>query len=266
MKKDPPLLLVYDEFRAFVSKSGIDGSVLLPMIVSLFESNVYENQTKKSRISLDDAHLSLLAACTVDTWHGIWKPSFTAIGLNNRLWLVPGMGNRRIAFPECVDSGARDNLLERTRRMIRRYSDLGTIHVNDEARGCFQNWYDNLGTSVHTKRLDTYAHRLLPLLAVNEGRDVVDLEVTQKALALCDWQLSIRQEYDPIDVDTLMARIEENIRRVLQRHDDFTVKKLKDYTNAKRHGIWYFETALSNLIKAGEVRRFGKNNNKVTMV
>lgn len=264
MKKDPALLLVYDEFRAFVSKSGIDGSVLLPMIVSLFESNVYENQTKKSRISLDDAHLSLLAACTVDTWHRIWKSSFTAIGLNNRLWLVPGMGNRRIAFPERVDSGARDNLLERTRQTIRHYAGREAIHVDDEARRWFQNWYNNLGTSLHTKRLDTYAHRLLPLLAANEGREVVDLEVVQKVLALCDWQLGVRQEYDPIDVDTLMARIEESIRRVLQKHDELTVKKLKDHTNARRHGIWYFDKALSNLTSAGEVRRFGKN--KVTMV
>ncbi len=58
-------LLAFDELKAFVSKCNIDSSVLLPIVNTLFESNIYESHTKKSDIAIDDAYLSLLAASTL---------------------------------------------------------------------------------------------------------------------------------------------------------------------------------------------------------
>ena len=44
------LLLVFDELKAFVGKSKVDGSVLLPCVCTLFETNRYESHTKNNEI------------------------------------------------------------------------------------------------------------------------------------------------------------------------------------------------------------------------
>jgi hypothetical protein len=65
-------LLVHDEFKAFVSKCNIDNSVLLPCVNTLFEKTRYENSTKKHEIIIENAHLSMLAASTIETYEKIY--------------------------------------------------------------------------------------------------------------------------------------------------------------------------------------------------
>lgn len=74
------VLLVYDEFAVFISKAGIESSVLLPCVNTFFDQHRHENATSQKPIKIANAHLSMLAACTVDTWKRIWTPTFTAIG------------------------------------------------------------------------------------------------------------------------------------------------------------------------------------------
>jgi hypothetical protein len=93
------LLLCFDEFKQFVSKCKIEASVLLPCVNTLFESNRYEARTKKTNIYLDDVYLTLMAASTLDTYENTWSSQFTDIGFNNRLFLVPGSGERKHSFP-----------------------------------------------------------------------------------------------------------------------------------------------------------------------
>ena len=45
----------------------------------------------------------LLAACTTDTWERCWEADFTAIGLNNRLFLVPGVMAKYVSIPPRLD-------------------------------------------------------------------------------------------------------------------------------------------------------------------
>ena len=98
LKGQENVLLCLDEFKQFASKCRIDGSVLLPCVNTLFESNRYESRTKKHRIELTNAYLCLLAASTVQTYEGMWSAQFTDIGFNNRLFTVIGKGERRFAF------------------------------------------------------------------------------------------------------------------------------------------------------------------------
>lgn len=126
------------------------------------------------------------------------------------------------------------------------------LDITPDARRLYHDWYMSLPQSLHTKRLDTYAIRFMPLLAINEFKDVVDLEVVRKVIALCNWQYEARKRYDPIDADSKMARAEEKIRRVLSSGG----KKKRDLSRAvhvDRIGTWVFETALTNLLKAEQI-------------
>ncbi|UCG11524.1 MAG: DUF3987 domain-containing protein [Deltaproteobacteria bacterium] len=247
------LLLCFDEFKQFISKCKIEASVLLPCVNTLFESNRYESRTKKTDICLDDVYLSLMAASTIGTYENTWNSQFTDIGFNNRLFLVPGTGERKHSFPAKIPDQEKYLLKQRLGEILRHAGDGLELDITPEARELYHDWYMSLEKSVYTKRLDVYALRLMSLLAVNELKTEVDLDVTKKVIALCDWQFSVRALHDPIDADNAIAGMEEKIRRALKTRGSLQERKLKQYTNAARTGLWAYNTARKNLMAHGEI-------------
>jgi len=247
------LVLCLDEFKAFVGKSKIETSVLLPCVTTLFESTEYESRTRHSDIKLKDAHLSILAASTVDTYESCWTPQFTAIGFNNRLWLVTGTGQRKFAVPPKIPPEILAKLRSDLWGVLQRFSGKCEFHFEADAFEFFDAWYKSREQSVHARRLEGYALRLMPLLAVSDGKTSIDLDTVGKALLLCDWQLEVRKLYDPIDADNAIAKVEEKIRRTLGAKGPQKDWELKKATHANRDGLWKYEKAKENLIRAEEI-------------
>ena len=92
----------------------------------------------------------------------------------------------------------------------------------------------------------------MQLLAANEQKSVIDDEILDKVITLSDWQLAVRRRYDPVDADSVMARMEEKIRRVLASGSQ-SKRDLQRAVHANRVGMWFFETALANLLKSEEI-------------
>lgn len=253
MKKDSSVLLCLDEFKQFIGKCTIKSSILLPCVNSLFESNHYESWTQKREIVLEDVYLSLLAASTIETYERTWERSFTDIGFNNRLFLVPGSGQKRFSMPSKVPDNEIYLLGKDLQNILSHVGNGLELQITDDAKLLYHDWYMNLERSIHTKRLDTYAMRLMVLLSVNDLKAVVDNEVVGQAIALCDWQLEARRLHDPIDADNNVAKMEEKIRRVLSKKSKGD-RDLKRYTNANKAGLWFFETAKKNLQRSQELR------------
>jgi hypothetical protein len=246
------LLLCLDEFKQFVSKCKIESSVLLPCVNTLFESNRYESHTKNSAIKLENAYLSLLAASTVQTYERTWDASFTDIGFTNRLFLIPGSGQRKFAFPPKVPLEEKIILKSRLGKLLEFVGPRLEMGITKEAHALYEDWYLNLERSVHSKRLDGYALRFMGLLAVNEFKREITPEIVHKSTELMDWELEVRKQFDPIDADSATAKLEERIRRVLAegpRSD----RALKQATNARRAGLWIFEAAKRNLERGREI-------------
>jgi len=257
LKKSPKVVLCFDEFKAFVSKCKIESSILLPCVTTLFESDRYEAHTAKNSIIIDNASLSILSACTIDTYEQIMDSHFLAIGFPNRLFLVSGKGQRRFSFPKRIPDDEKANLKKRINEVLEIVGKRLELKITDAARVIYDDWYMSLPQSINAKRLDTYAMRFMGLLAVNDLKKEIDEETVKKAIALCDWQYTVRRRYDPIDADNAMAKIEEKIRRVLQTGPK-TNRDLKKAVNAHRCGVWMYEVALSNLVKTGQIRPKGK--------
>jgi len=250
--KDKNILLVFDELKAFVGKSKVDGSVLLPCVCTLFESNRYESHTKDREVILDGAGLSILAASTIETYERTWDVAFTDIGMTNRLFIVPGRASRRFAIPKQIDTQEKDVIKDELLDVLRRASLMPELDITTEARGLYEDWYMNMERSVHTKRIDTYAMRFLILFAINERKTEVDKEIVHAVIQLMNWQLEARRLHDPIDADSAIAKIEEKIRRVLQKGAR-SDRDLKRAVNYHRIGSWIYKTALKNLRESGEI-------------
>ena len=246
------MLLVYDELKAFVGKAKVDGSVLLPCVCTLFESNRYESHTKDREIILTGACLSILAASTIETYERTWDAAFQDIGMTNRLFIVPGQGKRQHAIPGRVPYHQWELMRNELRKIINAALITPELDFTPGARALYETWYLNLEQSIHTKRLDTYALRFMILLAVNAEKNEVDEAITQDVIDLVNWQLKARRLHDPIDADSAIAKIEEKIRRTLTTGPR-TDRDLKRTLHYNRIGTWVFSNAIRNLTNSNEI-------------
>jgi hypothetical protein len=259
IKKSSRILLCYDEFKSFVSKARIQSSVLLPCVNTLFESNYYENQTKKHEILIEDGFLSLLAASTIQTYERVWHSEFTDIGFNNRLLVIPGSGQRQFPIPMKISTSRIMYLRNQLYKILDFADKHNELEVTDQGYKLYEEWYLNQEKTIHARRLDTYALRLMELLTVNEFKKKINSEIINKVIEFVDWQLEVRKIYDPIDADNTVARMEVALRRALAR-GPLKEWQLKQKTNANRTGLWFYEMARNNLVKNNEIK-FEKRKN-----
>jgi len=258
LKCHPNLLLVFDEFKQFVSKARIDGSVLLPCVNTLYESTRYHNSTKMNEIRIEDAHLSILVASTIDTYESVFDNSFLNIGFPNRLFIVPGDSFPRFSLPAKIPESQKEQLKDYVKQVMNNIGSGLELDLMEDARKHYDTWYLNRENSYHSVRLDGLALRLMMLMAANEGKIVIDLETTRQAISVVDWELAMRKQYDPIDADSQMAKMEEKILRQL-RQGPRTMRELRQRTNSHRAGASVLLMALENLKKADEIVRIKKD-------
>jgi hypothetical protein len=249
-------VLIFDEMRAFLDKCKIQGSALLSAVASLFEGGNWDNATKSARhsVTIRDAKVSLLAACTTKTWEGVWGSDAISIGLPNRLLVIYGEARPRVAWPKAANTEA---LAKVGTRIEGQFARLPlTLAITGDAKQAWEDWYHSQPGSEHAKRLDTIGFRLMALLALSLDKDTVDIDVAQAVLAILDYELAIRKYHDPIDADSVIAKLEEKIRRKVQLGDLYK-RDLRRVISADRAGIWAFDRALENLERAGDLTMKG---------
>lgn len=257
LNTNPKMVLCYDEFKAFVQKARIEGSVLLPCVNTLFESNFYHSSTSKHTINLSDVYLSLVAASTYETFMTMFTPQFLDIGFINRLFLVLDHAERRFALPPTIPKMEKDQVAKDLAEILKKATSLANgkfyqMPIEPIAFKQFEDWYLNSPRSMFSKRLDAYGHRLMPLVALNDGKERVDEETVQKVIALLKYQLAVREVSTPIDAISTIAGLEERMRRTIKQ-GRISKRDLERTLNKSRYGNWVWNNALGNLIQAKEV-------------
>lgn len=252
-------LLVFDELRAFVDKAKIEGSVLLSLVNALFEESYAENHTKASHIELENVHLSVLSACTPDTFALLFNRHFIAIGFPNRLFLVLGETKERKPVPKEVDREAELELIQRLGGVLARTQSYSPenpllLELTPEAEALWAEFYHALPNTVSAVRLDQIGLRLAMLLAVSLSREVIDREIAEAVIEICRWELRVREELMPVEAENAIAQLEERIRRALRSRGPLRDRDLKRVVNAHRSGLWLYEAAKRNLLRAREIR------------
>ena len=252
--KNRNTLLCYDEFLGFVSKAIQKGNTLLGTVSTLFEKNAYQTATKTKQLIIPDAHLSMLGACTTDTWERCWEADFTAIGLNNRLFLVPGAQDSLISIPPKVDEYLWKSLRDELRDVVSHALKVKEYSLTPAAFALYDKWYkEGLDhRSVHAVRLDQYALRFMLLFAANEQKNEIDNDIVKAAIALAEWEHKVRQQFDPIDVDNEAAKVEARILRALISGPK-NKRELQQKTAASRSGKWLWGHGLENLLRDGDI-------------
>lgn len=259
-EKGFPVLLHFDELKIFVDKAKQDGSVALPMVTTLYEFTKYQNHTRDRSIELESVHLSLLAASTKETYESMWASQFMDIGFLNRLFVVLARRTTKRSFPDAIPAAHIEALRAKTREHLdgiwRSMPQPLILRLTPDAFEFWKVWYEALEESVYANRLDTIGLRLMMLLAITSGRVEVDDATVQAVVTLLDYELAVRKLLDPIDAENAVARMEERIRRALQR-GRLRKRDLARQVHAHRSGTWVFNSAIKNLIAEGEVAAKG---------
>ena len=250
-------ILILDELKALIQKMQIKGSVLLPCINTLFESTHYHNHTRNHDIKIDNGELCLLGASTLETYRNMFTPQFMDIGFLNRIFIVIGEGERKFSIPAIIPEQERAVIKGDLREVLQFVGEVSragryAMPITPRAKEIFDVWYHRLEKSAFAKRLDTYGHRLMPLLAVNEMKDSITPEIAEQTVALLNYQLAARKFADPVDADNAIARVEEKIRRLLT-NGPVGKRDLEKHGHKHRVGIWHWGAAIKNLRGSGEI-------------
>jgi hypothetical protein len=252
-------LLVFDELRTFVDKAKIEGSILLSIVNTLFDETRAENHTKGHDIELENVHLSLLSACTLDTFANLFDANFVAIGFPNRLLLVLDESKTSIPVPRDVPPEIEQALAQDLGAILyhlRPYTPANPLvmRLTPEALGVWADFYQTIPRTVTGTRIDAIALRLAMLMALSAHKTEIDAEVIQAAIEIARWQLAVRDEVMPLEASNAIAALEQRICKKLKSHGPLRERDLRRYVHAERVGLWAFSTALSNLQQAGMVR------------
>jgi len=249
-----PFLLMYDELQSFVSKARIQGSVLLPAVTTLFDLGEYENVTKDSRIRIRGARLSIIGACTKDTFENMFSPAFRDIGFLNRLFIVTGESTSE-DLPERIPNPEKKKLRKRTKEIIDWVAqEKPFVTFDADAKELWNQWHRQIPDSPYTHRLPIYGLRFLLLLTVLQKKTLVDRPLVEAVLSLLDYQFRVRRELDPVDAENPVAKIEARIMKNLKK-GPMTDSRLQDYCHVRRYGTWPYDTATKNLAQKGWVAK-----------
>ena len=253
LSSNPNLVLAHDELRSFLDKTKVQSSVLLPMTTSLFEGHDWDNVTKEKDkcFSVRNAHLSLIGCCTTATYENMWSQEAIAIGFPNRLLLVNADARPKVAWPKPVEEHILGEIKGRIQRLLARLPLR--YEISPDARRHWETWYEALPSSEHVKRLDTIGLRLLPLVALTNDKEIIDMETVDSVCAILDYELRLRIMTDPIDADDRIAKLEEKIRRTLKSRGPLSNRELRRAVHAEREGVWAYQTAIGNLLNVKDV-------------
>jgi len=252
-------LLVFDELRTFVDKAKIEGSILLSIVNTLFDETRAENHTRGHDIELENVHLSLLSACTLDTFSNLFDANFVAIGFPNRLLLVLDESKTSIPVPRDVPPSVEQALAQELGAILytlRPYTPTIPLimRLTPEALESWSEFYKTIPRTVTGTRIDSIGLRLAMLIALSAHKHEIDAEVIQAAIEIARWQLAVREEVMPVEAHNAIAALEQRIVKVLKSRGPLRERDLRRYVHAERVGLWAFATALSNLQQAKEVR------------
>ena len=252
------VLLYQDEFRRLEAKAEIQSSALRPMLNEMFESNQYDNRTKRESIQIEDGHLSLVSNTTTASYEKLVNAAESKdIGFLNRLFLVTGSTKRKIAKPkkplEQILAPIRTRLkelFESLPPLAKGKAEPVIVPLTPEAEVKWCSWYEALEETEETARLDNLGMRLLGLLSFLNGQREIDGALVQAVLDILEYEKRVRHEIKPVDGESPAAKHEQRIVNVLKNRGPLCERDLQRHANASYHGLELHSRAVKSLAQS----------------
>lgn len=262
-----PTILHLDEINILASKTSISGSAGIAPLHKLFEDHDYDHPLAKTHDRVRDAYLSMISASTLEDFTTTWDVKHQDAGFFSRLLVVAADTDRRIARPVDPDSAKLAELVQDVKNLVSSViSSPRALQMNPEADAIWKAFYDTFGDGPEWNRIDTYGFRLMAVQAVLRKESSVTKANVQEIIDFLQYEVAVREAVAPVLGDSLIAKMEESIRRQLPEGKTMKRRDLQKATNANRRGIELFEKAIGNMARNGEIQVKPKPGSKTIFV
>jgi hypothetical protein len=109
----------------------------------------------------------------------------------------------------------------------------------------------------YTPRCGDLVEKLALFFAIDLGRDVIDSDCLERAVALMKYRLEVLKFLAPVEAEDKAAALQQEIRSRLRR-GPVSVRELKRDLHYERYAIWFWNQNYTDLKKAGEIVEYFK--------
>lgn len=237
---------------------------LITKLLGLYESHELWNRARVNAVrkgdpsvkGCNDALLAALMGTQPTTHEMMWCGSRgAAAGLQSRFVQVVAPENFVLpAERRPSDEKAIAEILARLGMQLR--NALVLLGFTDEARQMLNDWWNSSSHRLERsgERGPDMVKRFSIVLAVTNGKTEVDADIMRQCLLFGDYQMTVREMYNPDDSYTFVQDQQNRILKVMERKKcPLSKKKLADFTNARRSkgGLAVFNVAFKNLLDGG---------------
>jgi hypothetical protein len=189
---DKRLFIQDEEFAAALKMMTRKGNVLSTIIRTAFDHGNLEPLTKHDRIKATGAHLGIVTHSTLPELDRLLSHSDVLGGFANRFLWVCSRRQKEVPLPQPMPEDELEVLQRRLLDTIANVQGFGAIEMSDAATQRWCEIYPQLSAErsglcgAATNRAEAYTRRLALTYALLDGKNVVELEHLEAALAL--WQ------------------------------------------------------------------------------
>jgi bifunctional DNA primase/polymerase-like protein len=248
-------VLFYDELKTAASKAKIDAASLGSVLLTLYESGLFQNQIKSSKSSFSftpKSYVTSFIACNTDEdFAENWASLATGKkGMDERFFFLLQPEHLDPLKPK-HDVDCKFAALE-TKKLIDKAVLQEKFSFTDKAR-----WDAQIET--FGNRAALRAEKWALAFAVDMGLDTIDEDCIERAYALTQYELDVKRYLGAREAETKEAMIQNRVRETLERQPNgqMPLLKLNAVIKPERFGTSLWNQAFKGLQMAGIIRLGG---------
>ena len=247
-------VLFYDELSSLTNKAGIEGSSLGPKLLEMYESSKFSNvvKSRKEQYNLEaGTYCTSLIACTTEKNFSIhWsKMAAGSSGLDERFFFLyqPEVLAKLKPYTWVDTKPAAVETRKRIDIAVKR----GVYHITDTTP--LEEKIGKLGN-----RTEIRAEKLALYFAIDLGRDEIDEDCIDRAIAICEYELAVKRYLRTFEAVTREGAVQNEIIQALQRNGGSIEKRELDrIVHPLRHGTSLYNQCYVGLYKSGYIAEQG---------
>lgn len=240
-------ILIYDELETLAKKAGIEGSSMKSHLLTTYEGNTFQNGVKsaKESFSIQPPYcVSLIANTTVKKFPKWWSILTDAdSGWDNRFVFI--LEPQVLPEPSMMQGTQWEPNAPKTKMLIDRAINQGEFAYDDPNSPALMELIkiDN--------RYAARAEKWAVAFAVDLGRDCIDDECIERAVALVKYEMAVKKYHRVHAAVTKEGQIQQDIRRVLEAQPKARMEKnaLLKACKASQYGTTMWSMAYGGLTK-----------------
>jgi hypothetical protein len=243
-------ILFYDELETLVKKASIESSNLRAAILTLYESQLFQNEIKSRKETYSHGEgtycASLIACCPDKKFTELWgRLGGKDTGLDSRAFFLfqpEVLKESKLLRLVSTFDGAQE-----TKRRIDKAVNQRVYEFED-------------ATSIDgiTGRAAVRAQKFALGFAVDKGIDIIDADCCERAAAIIEYEKAVKSYFGSFESGTKDGIIQQTIMHKLrQRNGVMTERELKREMHPLKHGTFLWGNAYNGLLRNGWIREEG---------